>query len=375
MKPVFNLLRRTGLLLGLLLAVGAVVAAGSTRDFTKTINKQFNMAADGRVDLDNKYGKIDVKTWENNAVRISVRIVVEAQSESDAREVFDRITVDFYNSASAVGATTEIASKKSSWWSWGNNKDDFSINYEVYMPATANLEVDAKYCDVYTMPLNGEAQLDIKYGNLRAEGFTEDCELMLAYGNGSISRVRDLKLELSYGNLELGEAGDITAEIAYGKLDADRARDLFIESRYSNFKLGEVREFRNEGKYDNIEIAAVDEITCETHYTSVSVGRLARRSNMDMAYGSAKFRQIENTIDEIVLNGRYTDFKLHMQPSVACSLDVAGRYTDIRLPSNLDKNYDVKDGSSYEVRGTMGRGGNAIVRARLSYGGLLVATN
>ncbi|RMF04783.1 MAG: hypothetical protein D6772_00105 [Bacteroidetes bacterium] len=375
MNAVFKLLRRASLVLGLLLVVGALTAADRTREFTKTINKQFNIPADGLVDLDNRYGKINVKTWDNKAVRISVRIVVEAASESDAREVFDRITIDFYNSASAVGATTEIASKSSSWWSWGNDKDDFSINYEVFMPATANLEVDAKYCDVYTMPLSGEANLNIKYGNLRAEGFTEDCQLKLAYGNGNISRVRDLKLELSYGNLEVGEAGDIIAKIAYGNLDVEQAGDIIAETRYSNFKLGAIRELRNEGKYDNIDIASADEIICETHYTSVSVGRLARRGNLDMAYGSAKIRQIETTIDEITLNGRYTDFKLHLQPSVACSLDVSGRYTDIRLPSAMQRNYDVKDGSSHEVRGTLGRGGKALVRARLDYGGLLVAKN
>ncbi|MEL6968995.1 MAG: hypothetical protein AAFZ63_13010 [Bacteroidota bacterium] len=377
MKPVFKLLKGGGLLLAAMLLVGQAAAKdGPRREYSKTINKQFNMPADGLVELSNRHGQIDIKTWDQSAARISVKIVVDAKSEEDAQQVFDRIDIDFYNTSETVGAKTEISDRKSSWFDWGSNSDEFSINYEVFMPASANLDVSAKYCDVYAAAIAGRGEFVVKYGNFKLDGLGEDSEITLAYGNGTLIRSRDLTVDLAYGNLDVQEASDVNIDMRYGKFIVDRAGDILSDSRYSTFKLDEIREFRNEGKYDNVEIGFAEEVVCETHYTNVVVDRLARRMNLDMAYGSAKTNQIESSFDEVNLNGRYTDFKLYMDSGVDCLIDLSGSYANINLPSSgVNKNYDAQDGKSHEVRGTMGSGGNSMIKARMSYGGILVRTN
>ena len=376
MKPVFKLLPTLPLLLVGLLVCGTLSATPSLREFSKTINKQFNISEDGLVNLSNKYGKIDIKTWDQNTVRISVKILVEAKSEDSAQEVFDRIDIEFYNTNDAVGAETEIESKQNSWWSWGNNSDDFSINYEVFMPASANLEVVAKYCDVYSAAIAGTGEFTVKYGNFKIDGLGEDSSVNLAYGNGTIQRARDLNVDLAYGKLEVGEVSDVDLNMRYGTFDADRAGDIISESRYSNFHLGEIRQFRDDGKYDNIEIDFAEEVVVETHYTNIKVGRLGRRMNLDMAYGSAKIQQIDASFDEININGRYTDFKLYMSSGTNCSFDLSSSYAGLRIPSNgVNTTYDAQEGKTHEIRATMGSGGNSTIKARLSYGGLIVGTN
>lgn len=377
MKPVFKLLRAGSLLFAALLTIGSLMAGTTpTREFSKTINKQFNMASNGLVELSNRHGKIDIKTWDQSNVRVSVKILVDAKSEEDAQEVFERISINFSNNSSSVSAITEIQDKKSSWWGWGDNNDEFSINYEVFMPAAGSLDVTAKYCDVYAASIAGSGKLQVKYGNFKLDGLGEDSDITLAYGNGSLNRARDLKVDLAYGNLDVEEASDLTVDVRYGNIGVVQAGDIISDSRYSNFKLGEVREFRNNGKYDNVEIGFAEEVVCETHYTSVQVGRLSRRMNLDMAYGSAKTGKVDASFDEINLNGRYTDFKISMDPGINCSLDLSGTYADIRLPSSgVRTSYDAQDGNSHEVRGTMGSGGNSNIKARMSYGGIVVRTN
>lgn len=377
MKPVFKLLRAGSLLFAALLTVSCLTAGNTpSREFSKTINKQFNMASNGLVELSNRHGKIDIKTWDQNSVRVSVKILVDAKSEEDAQEVFERISINFSNSSSNVSAITEIADKKSSWWGWGDNSDEFSINYEVFMPAGGNLDVTAKYCDVYAADIRGAGKFQVKYGNFKLGGFGEDSDITLAYGNGTLNRARDLKIDLAYGNLDVEEASDLTIDVRYGNIGVAKAGDIISDSRYSNFKLGEVREFRNNGKYDNVEIGFAEEVVCETHYTSVQVDRLSLRMNLDMAYGSAKTGKVDASFDEINLNGRYTDFKINMDPGINCSIDLAGSYSDIRLPSTgVRTSYDAQNGNSHEVRGTMGSGGNSSIKARMSYGGIVVRTN
>lgn len=379
MKPVFNQLLSGGSLwlCLLLLSSTSLWATGpdNTREFTKTINKQYDIAADGLVELSNKYGKIDIKTWDQNRVRISVKIVVDAKNEDQAQEVFDRISINFFSNPNSAGATTEIATKKSSWWNWGDDSNDFSINYEVNMPAGGRLDVDAKYCDVYSAAIGGEGDFSVKYGNFKLDGLGEDSKIYLAYGNGTIINARDLRLELAYGNLDIDEASDISMEVKYAQLNVNKAGDITGESRYSNFTLGDVRLFRNEGKYDNVEIQSADEVVVETHYTNVHVHRLARRMNLEMAYGAAKADLVESSFSEINVYGRYTDFKLNMDDAVRCEVDLSTTYADIRVPSDMNKNYDHRDGKLHEVRGTMGGGGNAIVKARLNYGGITLRNN
>lgn len=367
-----KLLRRGGLLLGLLLLLGLTAHAGpNVQEFTKTLNKQAPIASDGLVDLENKYGKIDIKTWNQEQVRISVKITVEARNESAAQEVFDRISIDFFNNITHVGATTQIEAQ-SSWWNWGNSRSDFSIDYEVHMPAGCRLEVDAKYCDVYAMAVNGAADVSVKYGNFKLDGLGEDATIELAYGNGTIRTARDLNIDLAYGNLDVGEAGDITLGIKYGNLESERAGDIRTESRYSNFILGDIGEFRVEGKYDNYQIRTATEIVLATQYSNLEVGRLSRRLDLDMSYGAVKAHHVEAGFSEVNLLGRYTDFKVYIDGNTSCSIDLAGDYADMSVPSNLQTSYDHRDGKTREIRGTMGSGGNAIVKARLSYGGIVL---
>lgn len=55
------------------------------------------MLGNGLVNLMNKYGKIDIKIWDQSVVCILVKIIVEVKSEEDVQEVFDCIDVGFSN--------------------------------------------------------------------------------------------------------------------------------------------------------------------------------------------------------------------------------------------------------------------------------------
>ena len=83
------------LLAGLL--VTGLQAKNHYQEFTKTIKKEFDITRDGTTNIKNKYGKVDIKTWDKNRVKIDVRIVVNARSEKSAQEVFDRIDIGFSN--------------------------------------------------------------------------------------------------------------------------------------------------------------------------------------------------------------------------------------------------------------------------------------
>lgn len=378
MKSGFKLLLAGSLLL--LLALGNSAQANNTpsdlKEFTKTIDKQFDLAATGWVDLTNRHGKIDVKTWAKNSVQIIIRIKVEAASQEDAQSVFDRITFNFSNTRDKVFAETliEPTSKRSSWWSWSSSSSDkYTINYEVYMPAEGSLRVDAKYCDVYAAAIGGRGEVTAKYGNVKLDGLGEDSNITIGYGNGTVSRARDLNVDLAYGNIDVETLSDMNVTVKYGNVTVNEGSDIVSNSRYSNFKLKTVRTFRSEGSYDNIDIGFAEEVTANARYTNVKVAKLARFAKLDMSYGSAKLSDIQPAFSEITINGRYTDVKLSLAPTTSCTFDMSGSYADITLPTTgVSKKTDVKTGNSRQVQGTIGSGGSPI-RATLGYGGMTIS--
>nr|MCU0347380.1 hypothetical protein [Saprospiraceae bacterium] len=199
----------------------------AVQDFTKTIKKEFPLNANGTVNLVNKYGKIDVKTWEKNRAKVEVTIVVKAASESQAQSVFNRIRIEFANDDSFVKAETLIESSKGSWFDWGgSDKTEFQINYLVFMPASASLDLSNKYGDALVAPLSGKTKVDVKYGNFRLEGASAGLNVTLDYGNGTIVKSGDATINVSYSKLNLNEVGNVSLTSKYSKLMLDDGGDL-----------------------------------------------------------------------------------------------------------------------------------------------------
>ena len=133
MKPRFS---HSAYIMVALIAAILPTVAFSKAEFSKTLKKEFAISPTGTTYLDNKYGKIEVKTWDQNRVRITATIKVKAGSQSAADAIFDRIAINFSSGEGYVKAQTNIEPNKKGWlqWSWfGSSSGDYSINYEVFL--------------------------------------------------------------------------------------------------------------------------------------------------------------------------------------------------------------------------------------------------
>ena len=179
------------------------------KDYKKTIDKEFDITKNGSVELDNKFGQLDVRTWDKNKVKINVTVTVRASSEKESEPVFDRISIHFSNGKDFVTAKTDIASNSNnSWFSWGswNNSSDFSIDYEVYLPKTIALDLENRHGPTIIAAMDGDAKVEIAHGELTAKGFAGELDLDMAHAKGKIGFVKQLKADLapvSYTHLTL----------------------------------------------------------------------------------------------------------------------------------------------------------------------------
>ncbi len=354
----------------------ASLQAADLQEFTKTIKREFDITANGTTSLSNKYGKVDVKTWNRNRVKIDVTIIVNARNENEAQDVFDRIDIAFSNSTNTVKAVTNIQPSRKGMWNWsGDEKSDYSINYEVFLPASNNLELDHRYGDVFVAEMTGKVTAELKYANMKIEGVGDDSNIDFAYGTGSLVRARDLSVEVSYAKLNLEEARDITLSSKYTQVSINQAADVISSSKYDDYKLGTIRDFRNEGKYDNINIRSADNVAVNSKYSQVNVDEVRNSLDLDLQYGGSS-SCLADGFNEASLIGSYSDFKLCVGRSANYKIDASATYAGIDYPRGLNVTYEVEKSSSHELRGYQGSEGSpSVIHARLSYGGLKVRDN
>lgn len=346
------------------------------KEHTKIIKKEFDISSDGKVSISNRHGEVNINTWEKEQVKIEITITVDERSEDKAREMFERINVDFSNGKNHVQAKTEIESKSSSWW-WGsseNNNNDYTIDYEVYMPKSNSLDLENKYGNAYVASLDNEAMVQIKYGNLRMEEIGGRLDLTLGYGNGTVVKSKDADVKVSYGNIRIKNADDVIMESKYSKVYIDHAGDINSTSKYDTYELGDIKDFKNQGKYDHIEIVSAESIRASAKYSDFKVERIIHSADFDLAYGNVVVESLAKNFTEVQLLGRYTQFKIHVQDGANYKLDAVTKYAGVGYPDKMDVVYEKEKGSSVEVEGYMGGNKNTVqvIKARLDYGGIKV---
>jgi hypothetical protein len=369
MKLVFNVYFLTTVFL----FVGFNAQARSKESFTKTIQKEFAIPADGTTYLSNKYGQIEVKTWDKNRVKITVEIVVNAKSSSAANSVFDRINIQFSNGSDYVKAATMIESTNS-WMSWySSNKSDFKINYEVFLPETNKLDLIHRYGDVYVAAMTGKVKLDVKYVNFMCEGLGEHASLLFGYGDGTIVKAKNLDADISYSKLLVQEAHDVNLSTKYTEVRVDRAHDVNATSRYDTYVLGYVQDLKNFGSYDNFRITSASSIAMTTNYTQIKADKITQSAQLTVKYSNTDIK-MGASFRSVLCDGGYSDFKIGVPASASYTIDGNASYAGLQYPEQIDMDYDVKKNNVHTIKGKFGQSGNAKISLNLKYGGGKVYT-
>ncbi len=322
------------------------------KEYIKKINKEFPTTTNGEVNIFNKYGTVDIKSWNKNSVKIEVRIVVNARNQGDADDVFERIDINFNTRTGYVSAETSIASANSSswWWLWNTNTSaEYQIHYLVYMPKTNTLKLETKYCDATMDYLSGGGDLQMKYGDFDSEGFGGNVSMYLSYGKGKIMTLKNLDGELSYGRLVLPTCHDVDLDSKYSKIKISKGGDLTINSKYDTYVLGDIRRMSVLGKYSDYTINQIDDIHFDGKYSDIKIELLVNNGDFASKYGNIIITNIEDGFGLIELDGKYTDFKLGTEMTKAFCLEAESEYGDIIVPNNLQIKESVNEGNSQAV--------------------------
>ncbi|MES2278397.1 MAG: hypothetical protein V4592_20365 [Bacteroidota bacterium] len=199
------------------------VQAGEIKLKTKSYTKSYNVDANDKLQIDNRFGKITVNAWNKNEIKVDVEIKAYADDDDKAKELLDLVSITDSKNSDGVNFTTKIGDENHKNNFWGtmttNGKTSVRstvINYTVYMPTKNALTISNMYGSVILPDMSGKVTLKNQFGNLITKTLTNTGnDINLKYVDANIESLTGSDLNVSFGTLNLQSADKLNADFNY----------------------------------------------------------------------------------------------------------------------------------------------------------------
>jgi len=299
----------------------------------KTFHEEYDVKADAELIISNEYGNVIIETWDKNQVVIDIIIKVEGKSDSKAKEVLDKIVINFNGSPSEVKVETSIKGKLNC------SNCNLSIDYDVKMPSTNHLNLSNSFGSAYLGDLNGNTNFNISYGSLSLGKLaSKENNIKVNFGDLEIESVKAADIDIESGTMEIGAAGYL---------------DLYV--RYAGLEIGEVSELILDGEYQDAEIGSVNMLRAKVSFMGLEIGELFNKMDIISSYGDIEVSRVAKGFSSIDITSDFGDVELGISSSASYMLEAAGSLGDINFPESRSeiKKY-AKESFNYEVNAFVG---------------------
>jgi len=295
---------------------------------SRTLEETVAISNTATVEITNKYGRIQIDTWDKDSLSIEVNITAQARNFDKVSRIMDRISIDMNTSSEDFMIfRTEIGNGKrgSGILSflqdlWDNTSDltnsllntqNVTVDYMVYLPESVKLTLENKFGDVLLPTVKGALRTDIEHGDLRAKEIWDARDISAKYGKLDIKHLRQGNLSLSFVDVVI-----------------ESADNLQIESRSCNINLEEVKNIELDAHYDDLYIGSAESISGSQVSTDLRVRNLSESIDITSKYGSVNVSHVEPKVKNVSLNGNYTDYSLGFQPAASYEFNVSLKDND-----------------------------------------------
>jgi len=264
---------------------------------SKTIKKEFTVNADALMKINNRYGNVDVISWDGNRIVIDVKITVSGNDEDKVVNRLDMIDVEFENSRSEVSAKTVIQKKSSGWsWSWWrNNNVNYQIDYKIKVPVTNSVNLTNDYGNISLNEIKGDAKLNCNYGKIIiGELYSDNNEININYTNDS--------------SIGLMNGGTINAN--YSKFTIEEAENIRLNADYTTSAFENIKNLNYNCDYGSLRVDKASSVVGNGDYLSVKLGAISKEVKMEADYGSISIEELQNGFDIVTVNGDYCGVKI-----------------------------------------------------------------
>ena len=212
-----------------------IVTADLRSEETAQWHKTYQLAANGRLEINNVNGKIEVEPSTGNSVDVSAVKKARGASAESARASLDRATIVENVSSGEIKIETKVEKSTGVVFNSGN----VTVEYHVKVPAGAEVKFTNVNGNISITGLQGRINAETTNGGVTTRDVSGQLDASTTNGGLDIdmSRVPEggVKLEFTNGGLKMRVPRDakatISASIANGGINSN---DLQIEATGDN---------------------------------------------------------------------------------------------------------------------------------------------
>ena len=295
---------------------------------TRNIKRSFQTAENVTVEIDSKYGRIEIVPWNKDSVVIEAVTTIKTKSKEKLTKYFDNIEFDFSGNQNFVTAHT-IFDKNRTPIGTGLVKGreslkisdgSISIDYVVHLPNKAKLEITNKFGDIYLGDFLGECRIDLSNGKLKANDLAGRLTLKLYFADASINKLADANLDVNYGKVYLKDA-----------------QSIIYNGKSSNIDIGTIKNFSSNSLRDIIRISEIGNLTGSGYFTNFKIQMLSKGIKLSTQYGDLDIALVTSSFNEINIISKSTDLRLNFAADTKLNYDI----TYMKCKTNLSRSFDL----------------------------------
>jgi len=321
---------------------------------SKKVDKTYKMTNAGELHLENKYGNINLYGWDKSEMHVVISIKVNHRKKDNAKDLLNRISPVIRESDNYVAISYEIAEKNQGWF--GNffdkanpfdfNRSNIQIDYTVYMPSKAELEVTNTFGDVIIEGWKGKLKGQIEHGDIWLNENLNNADIDIKYGK---LRARSI----NYGNLTLKN----------GDLNMEDSRSLRINSSGTEITIGKITSLEFYSNKDEVSISEVGTIYGTLKFTTLELERLAKDVDLTMRVADFRVSEILDPNADIAIEQESSEVNLNVT-GFSNRFEATLEEGLVRLPKsfeNIDSKMLDKGKKLREIKATYGKSKKGII--------------
>jgi hypothetical protein len=297
----------------LLLLLSQLQLIGQTYEKSRSISKSFYAGKDTELQLSNKYGNIQLETWEKDSVKVDISLKVISSKESKLNTTFDYIDFQFNATKHYIIAQTTFEGQGSFWsdvkdlaGTVFNSSTKTQIDYKIYLPANLKVSIDNKYGNVYVSDYTGEIDIKLSNGNMKAHNFTGLTTIAMSFANADIDELSNAKFNISY----------------FSELHIDKCDSIKLDSKSSKIYIKQFNSLDLSSNRDHLYLGEGNIINGRLMFSYAEIEKLNSGLKVETHYGDLELNSLGRMIDGINISSASTDFTINKLTSQAIAVDI-----------------------------------------------------
>jgi len=322
-----NHLNKTGILLlttGLFILMYLTVNAQYTE--TREFVKRYRIKPETRVDITNKYGRIELNTWKKDSVVIQFKMVINEKKPVKHEKTLDNLNFDITNNQYYLIVKTQVDKNRSQI---ENELQKFKetmlqtngsirIDMTVWLPDDHELRLENKFGDIIMADYHGETQIILSNGKLKTGDLTKKVSINLNFADAAINNLPNANITSNYSDIQIKNSGIVRLVTKSSTIEILNSENLNIDSRRDKYRL-----------------RTTDNLDASGNFSQFTVSELKSKANLRLSYGSIEIDKIPTSFSSISVESRSVDVNLYFNPEAKFNFQITETRTNLKLGREL----------------------------------------